>query len=85
MKMDQVTFETLKTTIQVHLEKNPDLVTKYETGNFPRSEKVKDLQTRFNFDLFYATQSNQIVPPELMDDHLATALKHICPKVTRKY
>ena len=30
------------------------LVAAYEAGNFPRSDKVEDLQKRFCFDLYYA-------------------------------
>lgn len=66
------------------------VVEAYETGNFPRSNLVNDLQKRFCFDLWYAAMrgSNPLVRElyqYLNDEHLFTALKSICPRVVRKY
>jgi hypothetical protein len=69
------------------------LILEYETGQFARADKVKDLQRRFCFDLFFATGlrigdgigiDGDIIG-DYNDDHLYTALKSICPKVTRRY
>lgn len=64
------------------------VVTAYETGNFPRSDKVKDLQKRFCWDLFYYARLERFSHDRfkgLNDEHLFTALRKICPKVERKY
>lgn len=65
------------------------LILKYENGDFPRSDKVKDLQTRFNFDLFHYSGALSAVVNSVYqyanDDHIATALKKICPKVVKKF
>lgn len=65
-----------------------DVITKYENGDFPRSDKVKDLQTRFCFDLAHAASIDIPRLYELYDcndNHVYTALKQACPKVERKY
>ena len=65
------------------------LIAEYESGQFPRSDKVKDLQKRFCFDMSFGAGLTQFVCKELYsyldDSHVYTALKAICPKVTRKY
>jgi len=47
------------------------------------------LQTRFNFDIMYMAGLTKWICDNLYpyanDDHIATALKRICPKVTRRY
>ena len=92
MKITPVHFETLSNKIEALLEKHgrEAVIEAYETGNFPRSEKTKDLQTRFNFDLLVAVfcQDRDFmveVYKYLNDAHISTALKKICPKITRKY
>jgi len=89
MKIKQEHFEHLKNEIESVLEKYPGLVQEYETGNFPRSETVKDLQQRFCFDLVYGAGLNRWISenlyPYMSDDHLFTALKRITPTVARKY
>jgi hypothetical protein len=61
----------------------------YEHGMFERSEDVKDLQKRFCFDLIRSAGLSMFICNELYnyldDSHIYTALKRICPKVTRKY
>lgn len=68
---------------------NPQLIAKYETGEFPRSDKVKDLQVRFNHDIFnYMIPSKWVCDnlyPYLHDDHIASALRSFMPKITKKY
>ena len=92
MKMKSEHFEYLKTAITSHLLKHPDLVNNYEKGLFPRSEKVKDLQVRFNWNLLFNGVDAQWLSDALLysreslnDANITTALKRICPKVTRKY
>jgi len=92
MKIKPNHYEVLKINIEAILEKlNADnkLVESYESGNFRNSEKTKDLQKRFCFDLLHACKLNSFVCndlyPYLNDSHIYTALKKICPKVERKY
>ena len=72
-----------------HLVTINDLIGIYETGNFPRSDRVKDLQKRFCFDMWNASGGTQYACDTLYDylndDHIYTALKHICPQVTKRY
>ena len=77
-------------TLLTELNANGELVEKYETGNFYKSETVKDLQKRFCFDLTYIDSSiNHWICDTLysyMDDtHLYTALKSISPIVIKRY
>jgi len=89
MKIKKEHFNYLKSEIEVVLAKYPNVAQEYEQGQFPRAERVKNLQERFNFDLFYAARLSRWATDNLytyMDDtHLSTALKRICPKVERKY
>jgi len=92
MKIKPDHLKILKTEIDKILEKhntNNILINEYETGNFDRSKDVKDLQKRFCFDLLYGAGLMKFVCDTLYiymnDDHLYTALKKVCPKVTRKY
>lgn len=89
MKIKPEHFQHLKTEIEAILSKYDRLVEEYETGQFPRSEKVKDLQKRFCFDLLHGAGLNRFVCNDLYsymnDDHIYTALKAICPKVQRRF
>ena len=89
MKIQRDHLEYLQAKIDAVLDKYPNVVQEYELGHFPRSEKVKDLQQRFNFDLLVgagvSTWVSENLYPYLDDTHLRTALKRICPKVERKY
>lgn len=92
MKMSPTAFAHVKAEIEKVLAKhnaNNELVGRYERGDFPRAENVKNLQVRFCFDLFYAANlakyaSDVLYPAGLNDDHIFTALKAICPKVEAK-
>ena len=61
----------------------------YERGDFPRAARVKDLQTRFCFDMLSAAGLTPWVCGTLYgyadDTHILTALESILPAVTRKY
>lgn len=92
MKMKTEHFDILKNEITDILKFNPEIVSDYENGLFPRSDNVKDLQKRFCFDLWYAAMGRLRTNFEvsdlysyLNDDHIYTALKKICPTVVRKY
>jgi hypothetical protein len=83
--MSAPTFELLKTRINNVLSKNPDLINMYQFGNFARSEKVTNLQKRFNWDLFHLAQTNNLDLTDLNDSHIDTALGMICPKIEKKF
>lgn len=89
MKITQDHFDFLKSEIEKTLAKYPDLVAEYESGDFPRSDKVQDLQKRFCFDVLYGSGLSRWVSDNLSsylnDDHIFTALKKICPVVVRRY
>jgi len=89
MKIKSEHLKHLKEAIDSTLAKYPNLVEEYEQGRFPRSDKVTDLQRRFCFDLSYGSGLNKFICEELytyMDDsHLYTALKKVCPVVTKRY
>ena len=89
MKIKPEHFEHMKTTIDGYLKRHEGIIGLYEQGLFVRSDRVKDLQTRFNFDLMYMAGLTRYVCdniyPYANDDHVMTALKRICPKVERKY
>ena len=92
MKIKKEHFDHLQTNINQVLAQYNDqgqLVSEYEQGLFPRSEKTKDLQRRFCFDLLFGAGLNKFVCDELYsylnDDHIFTALKAIVPKVSRNY
>ena len=69
------------------------LIEEYETGQFARADRVKDLQKRFCFDLFFATGirigdgvgTQGDIIGNYSDAHIYTALKSICPTVTKRY
>ena len=93
MKFTVEHLSILKAGIDRVLINNPNAPELYEAGHFARSEKVKDLQKRFCFALFYAshikigdgigTQGDII--GNYTDIHLYTALKQVCPKITKQY
>ena len=91
MKIKPEHFNHIKQEIDntLSLHGRDNLIKEYETGLFPRSDKTKDLQQRFCFDLMYAAGLSQYVCNTLYsylnDDHIYTALKSICPTVTRQY
>ena len=91
MKITKEHLDFMKQEIDSFLDKQgrEAVIEAYETGKFPRSERVKDLQTRFNFDLMYCAKLTPFICETIYkyahDEHIATALKAICPKVTKRY
>ena len=89
MKMTAEHLSILKSGIDKVLKANPDAVDKYRRGEFPRSDRVKDLQRRFCFDLFHASGlsigdgigTHGEIIGDYNDDHIYTALRHICPQI----
>ena len=92
MKIRQEHFDHMKREIDRKAEELggwPVLVEKYETGRFNNADKVKNLQMRFCFDMSYFAIPSKWICDELYpyvnDDHIFTALKAICPNVTKRY
>lgn len=90
MKCKQEHYQAIKETLDEFLSR-VDIDTKitlYETGSFPRADKVKDLQKRFCFDVLYQVslpfEFNELYK-YMTDDHIYTVLKKLLPKVTRRY
>ena len=90
MKITNEHLDTLKSKVLTAYTNmgGEKLVKEYEAGDFARSSKVKDLQKRFCFDVFYASGANEWFVENcgyLNSDHLFTVLKKILPSVQRKY
>jgi hypothetical protein len=92
MKISTEHYEKLSTVINEVLSVHNgdgELVACYESGKFARADKVKDLQKRFCFDVLYGSGLQSFVCKELYeyldDTHIYTALKSICPTVTKQY
>lgn len=91
MKIKAEHFTYIKGAIEKTIENHGEklIVDAYESGNFPRSEAVKDLQKRLCFDLLSGSGLTSWVCDNLYsylsDEHIYTALKAICPKVARNY
>ena len=91
MKIKPGHFDALKASIETVIEQNGGkerIVKAYESGDFSRADKVKDLQKRLCFDLLYTAQVKGLLDEIYLyanDSHIFTALKSICPKVTKAY
>lgn len=87
MKISKEHLEHIKTECNKII--NPQLIAKYELGDFPRSDKVNNLNTRFMFDVFnYAVPSKWVCDnlyPYLNDEHIHTALRSFLPKLEKRY
>lgn len=63
----------------------PELRTKYQTGNFHNSDKVKDLNTRYRWDLVYIAKCISLIisfyDTGLNDEHIDTALRKIVKNI----
>ena len=93
MKIKKQDYDALKVALESVI--NPELINMYESGDFPRSEKTKDLQMRFCFDALHLSgikigdgvgvQGDINLYGYMNDDHIYTALKAICPKVVKRF
>lgn len=89
LKIKPEHLDFLKSACMEVLAENPEVVQRYEEGRFVRSEKVKDLQKRFAFDILHAAKIQDFVIgklyPYMNDDNLYSALKSFLPKIVKKY
>lgn len=77
MKIDKATLEHMAELIRPF--DTPEMRQAYREGRFPRSNAVKDLNRRYRFDLSYAAKVYAILPDDVTDAHVETALKRIVP------
>lgn len=81
MKMAAPDFEALKAAIT--LLDTPARRETYCNGEFPRADKVNDLNVRYRWDLFWAVGGLRKVLPDVVHDykdaHIDTALRRIVP------
>lgn len=60
----------------------PAARTRYRTGDIPRADRVRDLDKRYRWDLFYLATAGRwelrnSLAEYLNDSHIDTALRHI--------
>lgn len=86
MRASKTLQETIKETwYKVPFEQRAQHALNYQTGNFPGSDKVKDIKTRFYFDTFYALQDinakirDYVHKENLNDNHIMTLMGIILP------
>lgn len=89
MKMSAQTFTALEAAMKpLFTEK---AIEQYETGEFLRADKVKDLNMRFRWDAYWCVRATHedirkaIREENLTDAHIDTALRKIAPTITRRY
>lgn len=87
MKIRPLHFEKLKAAVSPF--DTPARREQYLAGNFPRADKVKDLDMRYRWDTLYASKlaiedcgsgaNNLNLYSYMNDSHIDTALKAIIP------
>ena len=91
MKMKTEHYDYIKHEIDNLFKRynKENLINEYSKGLFPKSDRVKDLQERFCFDLVFRAGLSKYFCENLYsylnDKHIYTALKKICPKVSKQY
>lgn len=91
MKIKPEHFAHIKAAIDatIAIRGESTIITTYETGKFFRADRVKNLQERFCWDMFYEAGLTKYACDNVYsyahDDHIYTALRKICPTVTRRY
>jgi len=93
MKFSQAHVQILKDRMLPLI--NDKVIDSYQSGKFRGAEKVKDLNKRFRWDVFYASgtrigdgvgiSSNCGIEGDYNDIHIDTALRSFIPKIERKY
>ena len=84
MKLSAQIVESLRARI-APLD-TPDTRQAYREGRFPRADRVRDLDMRYRWDLYYAARGSEIVAPDagritdssgVTSAHIDTALRRI--------
>lgn len=77
MRISTVELETLRERITP--QDTPERRAHYLRGDFPRSERVQDLDRRYRWDLLWASGGTGGLAQGLADAHIDTALRRIVP------
>lgn len=89
LKITQYHFDVLHDAIHDLLAERPDIINLYETGQFRNSNKVKDINKRFRWDMLQCSIGSGWVSSNLYgymnDTHIDNALKKIVPTIEKKY
>jgi hypothetical protein len=77
MRIDPASFEALRE--RVAALDTPDLRERYRRGDFVRAHLVRDLDTRYRWDLFFACRGYEVLvdSADPAAAHIATALRRI--------
>jgi hypothetical protein len=79
MKIKPEHFATLKAAIQQH--DTPERRARYLKGDFPRSDRTKDLNMRYRWDLLWEFVGTTFITTQIYpyanDTHIDTALRNI--------
>lgn len=54
---------------------------RYAARDIPRGDLVQDIDKRYRFDLFYAARAYTLLPDDVADAHIDTALRRIVPAI----
>jgi hypothetical protein len=85
MKISPASFDALRAAIEP-LD-TPEVRELYLTGQFPRADRVKDLDVRYRWDLYWAARRSfdvDLYAEGLVDSHIDTALRRIVPNLTEE-
>lgn len=78
MKMTQGTFHNMRKIIES--KDTHDLRERYRAGKILYFDRVKDINERYRWDLFYKAGGHRLLEGEpLNSDHIDTALRRIVP------
>jgi hypothetical protein len=79
MKIKPEHFAILETAIKQH--DTPERRARYLKGDFPRSDRTKDLNKRYRWDLLWEFVETTFITMQIYqyanDDHIDTALRNI--------
>jgi len=82
MKLDRDTLDRMRDAI-APLD-TPQMRERYRAGDFPRADRVRDLDKRYRWDIYYAAGGYRLLPEDdsLTDAHIDTALRRVVPSLT---
>lgn len=90
MKIDKKTARQIETNINKVLNGigKEKLLSAYANGNIPNADRVRDINVRLRWDLFFAASRTYGMPealsrPDITDNHIDTCLKRIVPAVPK--
>lgn len=86
MKLKEEHFKVIETQVNAVLAAHPELVERYQRGDFPRAEKVRNLNKRFRWDLLHTIPGMgrwicDVIYPYAHNGHIDTALRRIVPQI----